>query len=380
MDNEDFDFLPSPETNPQISEGSGGSFGVGKNIFTDKYKNHLDAHKVFSVPPLRSEFNLQANFDVAANSFSDIVVKSRVRTNFFGNNTDYNQLLQGYTLFQNPSFLNSTLNQLQAQIPADLFSGIEKPKMKINDRFGMFSFDLASMAMTYVFEYFDKKGNLVDSNYVEKRNEKFYFKNEVVEQKIKKRENGSPYVVSSVRNCLIDFEKVAKQERSVEIFVLNSFGGGEETDKLIYNSMSAICVAQNLILKGFRVKLTMLDVGRMRDNTTYYNIVPVKKFNEPLDINAAAYVLGDPRFYRFQCFKLIIHGCDINFKICDSSLGNTVRDKNLISSAIEKEYVPNSGLKQADTRLYFGGSRNMQEVEKEVTDALTILNANYGQN
>lgn len=68
------------------------------------------------------------------------------------------KLIEGYTTFQNPKLLSETISRIDNEIPADLFSAIEKPKMKINDKFGMFSFDLASMAMTYVYEYFTKEG------------------------------------------------------------------------------------------------------------------------------------------------------------------------------------------------------------------------------
>lgn len=46
---------------------------------------------------------------------------------------------------------------------------------------------------------------------------------EKVEQRIKRREDGTPVVVSSVRKSLIDFEKKDRQDRSVEIMVFNSF-------------------------------------------------------------------------------------------------------------------------------------------------------------
>lgn len=377
----DYDFLPSKPEKPNTSTGTGGSFAVGKKIFIDKYLHHLDAHKVFSTPAIKSEFNIVANYNYAATHFfSERTLQEKSKQGFYGSDTDYKKLIEGYTEFQNPKLLHDVLNQLEEEIPSDLFSNIEKPKMKINDRFGMFSFDLASMAMTYVYEYFDKKGNKVDANFVEKKNTKFYFEGVEVDQKIKLRADGTPVVVSSVRNCLIDYDKKDKKERSVEIFVVNSISYKEKANNIIYNSMAAISVAKNLILKGFQVKLTaLLSTVNGKSSTQYYHFVPVKRFNQPLDINAAAYVLGDPRFYRYQGFKLYLHGYDENQEISPDNLGTIITDKNIISKTIEAEYVPNSGLKQADTRLYFGNSRNLAEVKKEVTAALLILNERYGK-
>jgi hypothetical protein len=113
--------------------------------------------------------------------------------------------------------------------------------------------------------------------------------------------------------------------------------------------------------------------------TEYYHFVPSKNFNQPLDINAAAYILGDSRFFRFQGFKLIVHGADENNKNCDPGLGSPITDKQRIARVIETDYITNSKLKQGDTRLYFGGSRSLEDSKKEVKDALTILNANYGK-
>lgn len=375
----DFDFLPNipPPPKPNTSEGTGGKFNVGKNVFFDDYLHHLDAHKLFSTPPLRNEFDLIGNFAVAKNIFSKSTIEYKIQSNFFGYGTTFQNLIDGYTEFQDPNLLNETINKIDNEIPADLFSGIEKPKMKINDRFGVFSFDLASMQMTYVYEYFDKKGNKVDANFVKKIGTNFYFENEIVEQRIKRHENGNPVVVSSVRNCLIDFEKQPKKQRAVEIFVINSASASVLPKDFIYNSMAAISVAKNLILKGFQVKITAL-LSVTNNNTFYYHFIPTKRFNQPLDINATAYVCGDTRFFRYQGFKIYLKGYDRNNKISPDGLGYPFTVKKTISETIEKEYVKNSKLKQADTRLYFGNSRNLEDVKKEVKEALLILNEKYG--
>ena len=379
-----WDFIPDkPEPKPNTTKG-GSSFTEGKNVFIDIYNNHLDAHTLFSTPPIKSEFNNVENYKVAERLFSSDQIKRFIdRGNkWYGDKIDYEKLINGYTQFQNPDLLNSTISKIKNEIKDDMFSGLEKPRMKINDRFGMFSFDLASMAMTYIYDYYNKNGIKVDSNYVKKKKDKFYFEptNEEVEQRIKKRENGSPYVISSVRNCLIDFEKQEKQERSVEIIVNNSFFDGEEANTLIYNSMASVAVAQNLLLKGFKVKITsLLTVKNGNSKKMYYHFVPVKRFNQPLDANAVAYVCGDPVFFRYQGFKMIIKGYDNNKDVSPSTVGSIINDKKLISNNIESDYVVNSTRKQADTRLYFGGSRNLNQVKNEVNEALEILNQRYGK-
>ncbi len=382
-----FDFLPDqqpPPPKPNTEEASGGRFSVGKNVFYDDYKHHLDAHALFSIPPKSHEFKLPYNWDqVKKYYFSDDTLDYNNEDGFYGPGTEVEKLKEGYTAFQNPKLLGDTINKIDSEIPADLFSAIEKPKMKINDKFGMFSFDLASMAMTYVYDYYSKKGEKVDSSFVEKSTSKFIFlpTKEEVTQKIRRRKDGTPVVVSSVRNSLIDFEKQDKQDRSVEIMVFNSFAARETANEVIYNSMAAISVAKNLILKGFRVKLTSVVVVNNKDSKpkTYFHFIPAKRFNQPLDINAAAYVCGDPRFFRFQGFKIICSGFDRDNERIPGGLGTIRSDAKTLSLIIEKEYVANSDLKQADTRLYFGGSRSLFEVKEEVKTALEILNDKYAE-
>lgn len=381
-----FDFLPDeapPPPKPNTEEAAGGQFSVGNNVFYDNYKHHLDAHSLFSLPPKGKEFNLPFNFEQTKDYyFSERTVKGNVEDGWYGPGTELEKLKQGYTSFQDPELLNKAIGQIDNEIPQDMFSAIEKPKMKINDKFGMFSFDLASMAMTYAFDYYNLKGEKVDSSFVEKRGSKFIYipENEEVKQFIRRREDGTPVVVSSVRNSLIDFEKTSKQDRSVEIMVFNSFAVGEGARSVVYNSMAAISVAKNLILKGFRVKITsVLVVFHADEKKRYFHFVPAKRFNQPLDMNAAAYICGDPRFFRYQGFKMIISGYDQDKVRIPGGLGRIESNAKSLSLIIEKEYVENSSLKQADTRLYFGGSRSLEGAKQETQIAIDILNDKYAE-
>ena len=381
-----YDFLPNVKQQstpkPNTQSGFGGAFSVGKNHFFDQYLNHFDAHKLFSLPPKREQFKLKKNFDYVVNEiFSEQKIKSFIKSNFYGPNTDYEMLLNGYTEFQNITLLNNAIEKSNLKTN-DLFSGIEKPKMKINDRFGMFSFDLASMAMTYVYEYYDKKNNILDVNDVEKMGAKFISRttNEEVYQRIKRRENGTPVVVSSVRNSLIDFDKKEKEKKAVEILVNVRFASNERIEETLYNSLAAMVVAQKLISIGFQVKITAIVSIQDDKENNYFHFIPAKNYNENFDKNAVAYVCGDPRFRRFQGFKILIKGYDDLLINTPKGIGFGVGDISEIETIIEKEYVPNSNLKQANARLYFGGARNQSDFEAELRLAERKINNQYGNN
>lgn len=401
----DFDFLPeaqqdqSPQPTPGGAEpipptaqpggqepggkpgkpGSGTSIKVGANYFFDDYKNHFEIQTIFDIPPIESQFRVKQNYLLVKEKFSEEVIKNRIRNDWYGLNTDYDKLINGYTLFADPEMLESTIEKLDGALPKDLISGIEKPKMLINDRFGMFSFDLASMAMTYVYEYLDKKNNIIPPDFVEKIKGIFINTktNEEVYQRIKKRENGTPVVVSSVRKSLIAFEKKETDKRAVHIFITTDMDGRTPAQSYLYNSMAAISIVKNLIIKGFLVKISAVFVGIINKNI-HYDILPVKHYTDTLDINAIAYVCGDARFYRYQYFKAIVAGCDRIGEVCPSGFGGVISDVSYIAEKIEKEYIPNSKLKQPDTRLYFGGSRNLEQAKQEVKTAVKILDKKFG--
>lgn len=369
---------PMPKTGGKKGGKSSG-LEVGKNLFFDTYKNHFDAQNIFRVPAVKEDFILPHNYEVANRVFDKSEIDRYIRKNFYGVGTEADKLLNGYTNFSNRELLDKTLKISAEKIPDQLFSDIEKPTMNINDRFGMFSFDLAAMSMYYVYDYFTKAGVKVDANQVVKIKNKFYDQttNTEVIQKIKRRKNGTPFVVSTNRKCFIDFENQKSKQKSVEIIVLNSFAFSEKVDNLIYNSIAAISVAKQLLLKGFKVKLTSLLVVKDK-GINYFHLVPVKNYNETLDPNAAAYVCGDPRFFRFQGFKLIIKGYDSVKNKSPYALGSITSNLKEVSKIIEQDYVPNSFYEQADSRLYFGGSRNIKSVQNEVEQALVILKKNYG--
>lgn len=386
----EYDFLPNEEQNSNSSTqtnsdgNSDTNFSLAEFSFFDEYKNHLDAHTIFSLPKIRGEWNLKANYDRIDRYMSDARIRDKINDNFYGTDTSFEKLRAGYTEFQNPTLLANTISEINEEIKTEMFSNIEKPKMNINDRLGLFSFDLASMQMNYVYEYFKNSDNTkVDANNVKRLKDGRYclIDQETVflTQKIKRRENGTPVVISSIKKCFIDFEKKMAQERSVEIIVLNSFSFNERARNIIFNSMAAISTAKNLILKGFKVKITSLLVVKGDEKEFYYHFVPVKKFNEPLDINAAAYVCGDARFFRYQGFKMLMKGYDSKNKDIAIGLGSIISNVQQVAKVVEQNYVPNSKLLQADSRLYFGGSRNLDAAKNEVQQAINILNNRYGE-
>lgn len=378
-----FDFLPDKKIDPNKQTGGGG-FAIpnsdGKtNVFFDAYQSHLDVQNLIKFPLDKSQFNHPDNYEVAERVLQNI--EHKIDGKWYGEEITIQGLREGYTQFAKPLILKGFLQKASEAIPKDLFSELQLKKVYINDRFGIFSFDLASMLMTYVYEYIDSKGDIVDANYITKKENLFIHtpSGKKVTQRIKKRPNGTPVVISHNRNSFIDFKKTQKKERLVELMVSLSFAAKENVNNLIYNALGAILLAENLEKNGYKVKITsMLIAYNSITQENHYHLVPVKNFNATLDPNAAAYVMSDPKYFRYEGFKAIIKGNDIRKKTTPPSVGTIISNTTEISKAIENDYIYNSERLQADTRLYFGGARSEKEALNEIAKAVKILNEKHG--
>lgn len=379
---------PAPAPKPvKTNSGSGAGSQLvfdsvdskAKLYFFDQFKNHFDIAKLYN-PVNLSDFNLSSNFENFKRFFRKQNIEDYIKDEWYGQGTQYEKLVAGYTEFSNPDLLHKVIEQVKNILPNNLISQVPKPTININDRFGLFSFDLASNSMFYVYDYFDKNNVLVDANFVIQKDGIFIdtLTNEEVYQKIKIDENGNPKVISTAKKCLIDFSKKNKDRKAVELFCLCTCSANEKAEDYIYNSMACIAIAKDLILKGFKVKITAVFCYENDINTArIFELVPVKNYNETLDINSVAYVCSDARYYRYQHFKAVYYCFDQSKLQVPSGLGYPIKDLPAISKQIEKYYVPNSREK-ADTRLYFGTSRSLEAVSKEVRTTTEILNTKYG--
>jgi hypothetical protein len=232
-----------------------------------------------------------------------------------------------------------------------------------------------------VYEYFDENDIKIDSNLVHKVKDKFYnllTKKEVFQRK-KLTENGLPAIKSNVKKSHIDFIKKEKERKSVEIYILISYAYFEDAKKTLFNCMAGVIIAEKLLEKGFLVKINGVLSGTDEFDTNYHNhIVPAKNWNSTFDINAVAYVCGDPRFFRFEGFKGFIKGMDMVGDRAFSGVALMKNDVNVFASQIEDKYNPQTHNKIATTRLYFGGSRDINGTIKEVNKAVELLNKYYG--
>ena len=258
------------------------------------------------------------------------------------------------------SFRNKTVN-------VDVIDIDQQKAIKFTEKeIGIFSFDLASLGLIKVFEFFspllDKivnpdfirsykndKGELVFYHvytpYVPKHICKYdidkngYYSNilkrninkselveEVTDEEIslvfperkevpqhdvirrhKIGENGKPKYATTFKKCFIEIPKIEKPLPRIDIIVPSTFASGvNAATEMLYASMAAITLAEKLSKSGVNYRIIACYAGETTgagSRKKFYPFVTLKKEGEALDKNKIAVLLSDGRQFRYRQFK-----------------------------------------------------------------------------
>lgn len=259
------------------------------------------------------------------------------------------------------SFRNNTLN-------VDVIDLDQNKAIKFTEKeIGIFSFDLASLGLIRVYEYYSpllKKivdGNLVKSRKAEngdlifyhiyqpfipkhylKWNEKengyystilkrkvpikdlveevtpnieFYFpeREEIPEHEVEriqaKDENGKPKFSTTFKKSFVYIPKIEKPLPRIDLIVAANFNADVNAEtQMIYASMAAITIAEKLSNSSVQYRIiaaypVLSTYPTATNNKEQYAFVVLKKEGEGLDKNKMAVLLSDGRFFRYQQFR-----------------------------------------------------------------------------
>lgn len=269
-------------------------------------------------------------------------------------------------LFNNQlqSFLDSFRNQ---SINLDVIDLDQQKAIKFTEReIGIFSFDLASLGLIKVYEYYspllDKivSPNLVISQKNEDKKIVFYHvympfvpmhkveynlkqggyyspilkrlvqKSElievvtdteiymafperkeipqhVVEQRQQLDSKGRKKFSSTFKKSFIYIPQVEKSLPRIDIIVAASYSNRVDAkNEMIYSSMAAIAIAEKLSKSGVNYRIIAsypVKSSGAGTSKSVFTFVTIKKEGEPLDKNKIAILLSDARQFRYQQFK-----------------------------------------------------------------------------
>jgi hypothetical protein len=303
-------------------------------------------------------------------------------------------------LFNNE--LEGFLNTLRARtVNLDVIDIDQQKAIKFTEQeIGVFSFDLASLGLIPVIEFYSSllnkvvSGNLVKSE--KKANGELYFyhiyqaeikehivkfntnfngyysdvlkrvvpKDQLVEEdkngdiifnypftpeiqkhKVEKRQqlddNGKKKFSTTWKKSFVYMPKVEKPLPRIDIIVGSSFAWRTDArTQMIYSSMSAIAIAEKLSNSGVNYRIVAAYPVRTSRGTNpqeIYSFVTVKKEGEVLDKNKIAVLLSDGRQFRYQQFKGFITSMyDAGF---DAKISDSIGTPITDASLIKNAYI-----------------------------------------
>lgn len=253
------------------------------------------------------------------------------------------------------SFRNSTVN----------FDSIDiDQKKKIvftSQEIGIFSFDLASVGLVKVYEYYSPLlQKIVNPNFVrsykgndgsiifyhievketpphkvEKNGSLFYseiLKRQVDESKVYVDEStgkiefyypkieaipqhdlqrkqqlskdGKPKFASTFKKSFIHIPKINNKLPRIDLIVSAAYPSGiNAVTEMLWSSMAAITIAEKLSKSGVDFRIFAAYAKELNNRKELYTFVKLKDTFEPLNINGLAIMTSDARMYRYKLFK-----------------------------------------------------------------------------
>jgi hypothetical protein len=294
---------------------------------------------------------------------------------WFGSGVTFEELSKGITTYKNPQLIERIFQKVEDKVPSQTKDKIKARKVKYNPfGLGVFVFDRASMGMFRLKElYSEKHQNTVEREEVNYIKDEFRMisDNSIVTERWEQKKDGKPKVRTTSKDVYAYFPPITKDKQAVDIFI--SAGGHSEVtaEQFLYSGISAIIVAQLLEKAHVKTKISLV-IGSSPDNfndTVVGAIIPIKKYDEPLDINLIALLSSDPRFFRFEGLKGIISLYDHFKERCPSGLGRGMTKTTLESTM--NEYIKKHPDSFSENRFYFGWTFNEDSAIDQIN---TVVN------
>jgi hypothetical protein len=129
----------------------------------------------------------------------------------------------------------------------------------------------------------------------------------IVERRQVVDENGKKKFATTFKKCFIEIPKIDKPLPRIDIIIGSSFNYDiNAKTQMIYSSMAAIALAEKLSKSGVTYRIIAaypVTTTGSRSRKGVYAFVSVKKEGEALDKNKMAVLLSDGRQFRYQQFK-----------------------------------------------------------------------------
>jgi hypothetical protein len=381
-----------------------------QTILFDSYFDYVDYINDL-VPTLTG--NARRIYDLRTDE-NDLSARARQDETWYGT-TDFNEVRQDITTFK---FNDELKRELEAFDRNN--SNIEQidleQKKKITftaQEIGIFSFDLASLGLIPVVEYFSpllnrivggdevrsyKTGNgdvvfyhifvaEIPQHYLEQKNGKLfssilnifvnqnspYVVKEIIDGKfefihlkvaeiprhdVQQRQvigdNGLPKFSSTWKKSFIYIPQIPFQLPQIDIVIQVSYASTVEArDEMFWTSVAVNAIIEKLSKSNVRFRIYAGGATSWGDNQTKIvsSLIKLKDLNDPLNVNTTSIISSDARNFRYQFFKYIITASyDLGYNNdIRGTLGSPINDADITKRSL---------IKALETSKDFGSSKD----------------------
>lgn len=338
----------------------------------DDFDNLLEYHRwvnqtIENISSLNEE-----ETDRFTKDYNDRII--RFNKQWFGEGVTFEELEKGITSYKEPELIERLLSQVSDKISTQTKDKIKARKVKFNPNgLGVFVFDRASMGMYRLNEFYSPSKNKVVAPELVRKTSLGYeliSDGSVIQQRGEEKSDGKPKIRTTSKNVYAYFPKINKERQAVELYISCGAHSKIKAEELLYSGISAIVVAELLEKAKIQTKISVV-FGSSPDGYTknaYACLVPVKKYDEPLDKNILALLSSDPRFFRYEGFKGIVSIYDYFRKPVPPSLGRGMTKDTLIEVIEKSNYSKKTKL--APNRFYFGWTFSEEEAITQINETI----------
>jgi hypothetical protein len=358
---------------------------------------------------------LNANAKIVFDStVSDAAVESKARNITWYGTKDIKSVKGKLDTFIDSNRLNSFLEQFRNQtVSFDITDIDQKKKLKFTSQeIGIFSFDLASLGLIRVYEYFspylnkiisgnfvrsfkndegqlvfyhilvegyprhalqlkkgvlhstklDREVSFQEAEKIETEDkieyympEKLKVEKHEVERRQKVDKKGNKVFSSTFKKSFIYIPKVTSKIPRIDLIINASYSYKVNAlDEMIWSSMAAISIAEKLSASNVDFRIYASYPVEFTNNKKTFTYVKIKDSSEPLNINGLAIMTSDGRQFRYQQFKgYILTGADAGYgNNIPSSIGGPINDETDIKNAFIEYLKKTKNFDSSDAAVF----------------------------
>jgi len=296
---------------------------------------------------------------------------------WYGKDASYAEMSSGITEYKRPELIEKIYDRVNDKISTSVKDKIKARKVQYNPfGLGVFIFDRAAMGMFRLKEFYSPSlHKVVEREEVRVKNgaHTLIKDGSSVIERWEEKPDGKPKIRTTNKNVYAYFPQINKSKQAVDLFISCGGHASITAEQFLYSGISAIIVAQLLEKALIQTRISIV-IGSSPDNfneKAYGAIIPVKNYDEKLDVNLLALLTSDPRFFRYEGFKGIVALYDHFGETCPGTLGYGF-NKDYLTQVIEHSTYTKTA-KLAPNRFYFGWTFSEQEAVEVIKEGIDEL-------